>query len=63
MTTPLPKLRCLKVWAWSNCGILLGIESTKRRAIRAAEEHCGEPWGAIDGYMEVRKVTVVEGWK
>lgn len=40
-------------WAWSNYGILLGVERTRKDAIAAVERHTGYRWSACRKYMEV----------
>lgn len=45
-------------WGWYNCGRLIGIERTRRVAIKAVEANCMEPWSKAKHYMEVHRVRV-----
>jgi hypothetical protein len=63
MTAPLPPLRYTKSWAYSNMGVLWGTERTRAKAKLEAERISGKPWKEIKRYVEVRKVTIVDGWK
>ena len=45
-------------WGWYNCGILLGVECTRRAAIQAIETRTGDPWSKAKKYMEVHKVLI-----
>lgn len=58
MTNRKPRPYC-RGWAWSNYGILQGVESTRSAAIVAVENHVGEPWSKAREYMEVWKCRVV----
>ena len=52
-----------RCWALTNFGLFLGTYRTRARAKEAAEKRTGEPWSVCSAYMDVRRVTVVEGWK
>lgn len=47
-----------RAWAHSNFGILQGIASTRRDAIKECEALTGEPWSKCRAYMEVWKCIV-----
>jgi len=61
-TAPDRPLIMPKLWLVSNCGIPISVHGTKSEAIRSAVEHVNAPWTECRDYMEVRKVTIVEGW-
>lgn len=52
-----------RCWALSNRGTLLSTHRTQRLAIEAAELRTGRLWRLCSLYMEVRRVTIVEGWR
>lgn len=54
-----PRPRWCRGWAWSNWGILVGVEPTRRDAIAAVEKHLGLPWREAKHYMEVWACDVV----
>ena len=64
MNRPNPPLlkRGTQCWALSNFGNLWGTFRTRKDAIDDAEFALGVPWSEAKASMEVRKVTVVEGW-
>lgn len=55
-------LKFKKVWLLSNMGNPWGIYDTRRQARTKAEYISDEPWKRCQKYLEVRKVTLVEGW-
>jgi len=50
-----------QVWALSNLGNVWGTFRSRKDAIADAEFEMQAPWSEIKS-MEVRKVTIVEGW-
>lgn len=50
--------RRTRVWAWSNCGRVMGVAFTRREAIREVEGHTGRPWKEARKYMEVWRANV-----
>jgi hypothetical protein len=58
-TKPMRKYGC-RMWALTNMGILLMTFRTRRQAIEYAESG-GLTWDELT-YLEVRKVTIIEGW-
>ena len=65
MTRAAPKMlkHSIHVWALSNRGNVWGAYGTRRQAIYEAEFAHDEPWAKIKAHIEVRKVTLIEGWK
>jgi len=49
-------------WALSNFGNIWGVFRTRKEAIQDAEFAMDKPWRKIKASMEVRKVTIIEGW-
>lgn len=47
-----------QAYGYYNFGVLQGIASTRRGAIREVEENCDEAWSECRRYMEVHKVIV-----
>lgn len=45
-------------WGWYNFGRLMGIERTRKAAVKAVETNCMAPWSEARHYMEVHKVRV-----
>jgi len=47
-----------EAWGWYNFNILISVESSRKSAIAAVENHTGEPWSKAKKFMQVRKVYV-----
>jgi hypothetical protein len=56
-------LRYRQCWALTNLGNPQSIHRTRVDAKRAAQNMLDMPWEECKAFMEVRKVTLVEGWQ
>lgn len=59
---PLLKTRS-QLWLLTNMGNPWNIYNTRKEAIEEAKLATGKTWAEINSYFEVRKITLVEGWK
>lgn len=50
-------------WALSNYGNIWSVHRTRKEAREEAERNIGKPWAECGDSMEIRKMTLVEGWR